>query len=139
MWGMRGGRTLTGQRLGAPVGRSPGLVGLPGQATATQLYYWLLARLSVTKVALIAYATPVVATIVGIPFLDEQGTVRTLMGSGVVVLGVVLAARARPRAPSEPPGEGPWPAGPRRRPPSTWSQSLGPSPPRCGPLRSTSA
>ncbi len=69
-----------------------------GSALTFSLYYWLLAHLPATRVSLVAYLTPVVAVTVGAVFLDEPYTLRTLVGSALVVGGVALATRPARRA-----------------------------------------
>lgn len=69
-----------------------------GSAVTFGLYYWLLASHSVTGLSLIAYATPVVAVLVGCGLLDEPFTARVALGSAMVVAGVFMAARRRPAA-----------------------------------------
>jgi drug/metabolite transporter (DMT)-like permease len=66
---------------------------LAGSAVTFSLMYWLLARLSATRVSLIAYTIPVVAVCVGAIFLGEVITPRIIGGSALVLLGVFLAAR----------------------------------------------
>jgi len=56
------------------------------------LYYWLLARTRATRLALITYAIPLVALLIGTLVLGEPWSVTTLAGSGLVVLGIVLAS-----------------------------------------------
>jgi len=70
---------------------------IPGSAVTFMLYYWLLEHLPATKVALIAYLSPVVAVTVGALFLDEPYTSRMLLGSALVIAGVALATRPRLR------------------------------------------
>jgi drug/metabolite transporter (DMT)-like permease len=69
-----------------------------GSAVTFTLYYWLLKRLPATSLALITYATPVVAVIVGSLFLAEPFTLRILLGAALVIAGVAVAMRARPKA-----------------------------------------
>jgi drug/metabolite transporter (DMT)-like permease len=68
-----------------------------GSAVTFTLYYWLLKRLPATSLALITYATPVVAVGVGSVFLDEPFTLRILLGAALVIAGVAVAVRARPK------------------------------------------
>ena len=63
-----------------------------GSVVTFSLYYWLLSHLPATRVSLVAYTIPVVAVTVGVLFLDEVITARTLAGSATVLLGVFLAA-----------------------------------------------
>jgi drug/metabolite transporter (DMT)-like permease len=69
-----------------------------GSAVTFTLYYWLLKRLPATSLALITYATPVVAVIVGSLFLDEPFTLRIVLGAVLVIAGVAVAMRTRPKA-----------------------------------------
>ena len=64
-----------------------------GSALTFTLYYWLLAKMSATGLALITYGIPVVAVIVGALAFDEPFTGQTLAGAGCVLLGVSLALR----------------------------------------------
>lgn len=66
---------------------------LAGSAVTFSLLYWLLARLSATRVSLVAYTIPVVAVCVGALFLGEVITPRIIAGSAMVLVGVFLAAR----------------------------------------------
>ena len=62
-----------------------------GTIVTFTLYYWLLARTRATRLALITYAIPIVALLIGTLVFDEPWSLRTLTGSLLVVLGVVLA------------------------------------------------
>ncbi len=68
-----------------------------GSVVTFTLYYWVLARVAATRVALITYVIPIVALVIGVVFRDEPWTARTVLGSGLVVLGVALATRRRAR------------------------------------------
>jgi drug/metabolite transporter (DMT)-like permease len=68
-----------------------------GSAIAFALYFWLLQKLPATRLALVAYATPVIAVVVGVLFLDEPFTMRLVVGSAAVIVGVAIAATARGR------------------------------------------
>ncbi len=63
-----------------------------GTAITFPLYFWLLEHMPARQVALIGYGTPVVALFLGVLFLDETLTARTLMGSAMVVTGVAVAS-----------------------------------------------
>ena len=65
-----------------------------GSAVTFTLYIWLLEHMQARHVALIGYATPVVALAVGAVFLREPLTLQTLVGSALVVAGVALASWA---------------------------------------------
>lgn len=68
---------------------------LLGSVVAFGLFYWLLARLPATKVALIVYGTPVVAVLTGTLFLAEPFTPRIAVGAATVLVGVAIATRKR--------------------------------------------
>lgn len=67
-----------------------------GSALTFTLYYWLLRRVRASRVALIAYATPVIAVATGVLVLHEPLTARFLVGGLFVIAGVALAAKSRP-------------------------------------------
>ena len=54
-------------------------------------YYWLLKRVSVVVLSLIAFITPIIALILGWVFLNEELSGRHLVGSFMVLLGVLSA------------------------------------------------
>jgi drug/metabolite transporter (DMT)-like permease len=66
-----------------------------GSAVTFTLYYWLLRHVPASRVALIAYATPVIAVTTGVLFLDEPLTSRFVAGGALVIAGVALSARSR--------------------------------------------
>ena len=59
-----------------------------GSVVAFVLYYWLVRKIDVTKSMLIALVTPVVAVIVGMIFLHEKISWRTLVGGAMIILGI---------------------------------------------------
>jgi drug/metabolite transporter (DMT)-like permease len=64
-----------------------------GSAVTFTLYFWLLRHLPATRMALIAYAVPVVALILGALVFGEPVTARTLAGGALVMAGIGLASR----------------------------------------------
>lgn len=54
-------------------------------------YYWLLKRVSVIVLSLIAFITPIIALILGWIFLNEVLSARHIAGSFLVLLGVLSA------------------------------------------------
>jgi len=66
-----------------------------GSAVTFTLYYWLLARVRATQVALMSYLIPIVAVAVGAVLFDEPLRPRLLLGSALVLAGVVLVSRPR--------------------------------------------
>jgi drug/metabolite transporter (DMT)-like permease len=68
---------------------------LLGSAVTFTIYYWLLARVAATRLALITYLIPIVAVAVGAVALDEPLRPRLLLGSALVLAGVVTVSRSR--------------------------------------------
>jgi drug/metabolite transporter (DMT)-like permease len=64
---------------------------LMGSALTFSLYYWLLARIAATRVALMAFTIPVVAVLFGALVMQEPVTTRTLAGGALVIAGVAMA------------------------------------------------
>ena len=64
-----------------------------GSVVTFTLYFWLLQHLPATRVALIAYAVPVVAVLIGALAFDEPVTARTVAGGLLVMAGIGLASR----------------------------------------------
>lgn len=81
-----------------PVVWTPASVGsllylaIMGSCVTFTLYYWLLRHVPASRVALLAYMTPVVAVLTGVVFLDEPLTARIVIGGLLVIGGVALAA-----------------------------------------------
>jgi len=59
-------------------------------------YYWLLRRIKLTTVSLIAFITPLVAIFIGVVLADEQMTPLIVLGTVLILSGVFLVLR-RPR------------------------------------------
>lgn len=66
-----------------------------GSAVPFTIYFWLLKHQTATGMSLINYATPVLAVVVGTVFLSEPFTLRILLGTALVLVGVGLALRKR--------------------------------------------
>jgi drug/metabolite transporter (DMT)-like permease len=66
-----------------------------GSAVTFTVYYWLLARVTATRLALISYVIPVVALAVGAVLFDEPLRPRLLAGSALILAGVVIVSRQR--------------------------------------------
>jgi drug/metabolite transporter (DMT)-like permease len=62
-----------------------------GSCVTFTLYYWLLRHARASRVALLAYLTPIVAVLTGIALLDEPFTGRLAIGAALVIGGVALA------------------------------------------------
>ncbi len=89
IWENVGDFRITGRSIGALF-----YLSLVGTVVAFVLYYWLMQRISVTRVSLIVLITPVVALILGWLLLGETVNVRMITGSVLVLGGVTLALRA---------------------------------------------
>jgi drug/metabolite transporter (DMT)-like permease len=63
---------------------------LVGSALAFLLFYWLIRNMDVTKTMLIALVTPLLAVTLGLIFLDERLSWRTLAGGVCILSGVAL-------------------------------------------------
>jgi drug/metabolite transporter (DMT)-like permease len=66
-----------------------------GSAVTFTLYYWLLARVKATEVALMSYLIPIVAVAVGALAFDEPLRPRLVAGSVLVLAGVAFVGRKR--------------------------------------------
>jgi drug/metabolite transporter (DMT)-like permease len=73
------------------------IVGVICSAVPTALYLGLLARAAAVPTALVAYLQPVWATLLGWVVLGEQIRPISLLGTGVVVAGIVVTTR-KPRS-----------------------------------------
>lgn len=72
---------------------------LVGSVVAFLLFYWLLRRMDVTKVLLIALVTPVLAVALGAAVLGEHLGARAFLGTALILGGVFLGVR-RPARPA---------------------------------------
>jgi len=64
---------------------------LVGSSLPFTLYFWLLRRQSATGMSMVNYATPVLAVAIGAVFLGEPITLRIVLGSALVLIGVAVA------------------------------------------------
>ncbi len=64
-----------------------------GSAFAFMSYYWLLKRIEVTKLSLIAFITPIVALILGWLILGESISGYLISGTVLVIIGIWLVTR----------------------------------------------
>ena len=70
-----------------------------GSAVTFTIYYWLLANMKATRLALMSYLIPIVAVAIGAALFDEPLRPRLLLGSALVLGGVVIVSRRRPAPP----------------------------------------
>lgn len=75
---------------------------LVGTVLTFGLYFWLLRYAPANSLSLIAYVTPVVALWLGVQFGTDELQRTTLIGTGLVLGGIVLVRRRRRRALSPP-------------------------------------
>ena len=68
-----------------------------GSAVTFTVYYWLLAHVTATRLALTSYLIPIVAVAVGAALFGEPLRPRLLAGSALVLVGVLLVSRFRRR------------------------------------------
>ena len=100
--GIMGGVALAVERH-RPMAFDPGPVAallymaVAGTAITFPLYFWLLEHMEARQVALIGYGTPIVALFLGVVFMNESLTTRTLAGSALEVVGVAVASHAKRR------------------------------------------
>jgi drug/metabolite transporter (DMT)-like permease len=64
-------------------------------------YVWLIHHESPTKVGTYAYVNPIVAVLVGYFLGDEELTLRTIVGTLFVLIGVVVITITRAKKPAE--------------------------------------
>ncbi|MBT8380428.1 MAG: EamA family transporter [Ignavibacteria bacterium] len=62
-----------------------------GSVVTFTFYYWLLKRLNIVILSLIAFITPIVALILGFLFYQEELSTRHFIGSALVLTGVFWA------------------------------------------------
>ncbi|HEY1430382.1 MAG TPA: DMT family transporter [Stellaceae bacterium] len=72
------------------------IVGVICSAVPTALYLRLLARAPSVPAALVAYLQPVWATLLGWGILGEQVRAVALLGTGIVVIGMIVTTRKLP-------------------------------------------
>ncbi len=71
---------------------SIGYLALIGTCLTFGIYLWLMRYVSANKLSLIAYVAPMVALWLGAAFGNEVVRLETVLGAGVIVLGVACAA-----------------------------------------------
>jgi drug/metabolite transporter (DMT)-like permease len=62
-----------------------------GTVIAFTVYYWLIQKISVVLVSLSSFITPIIAVLLGWLILDEKLSFQTLIGSGMVLIGILFA------------------------------------------------
>ena len=70
---------------------SLGYLALFGTLFTFTTFYWLMKKISVVILSLSAFITPIIAVILGWIILDERLSLNTLMGSSLVLIGILFA------------------------------------------------
>ena len=58
-------------------------------------YYWLMTHINVVSAAMIAFVTPLVASLIGVAFADESFTMPTVTGGAMILLSIALVTWSR--------------------------------------------
>lgn len=58
-------------------------------------YYWLMTHINVVSAAMIAFVTPLVASLIGVAFADESFTAPTAVGGAMILLSIALVTWSR--------------------------------------------
>jgi drug/metabolite transporter (DMT)-like permease len=74
---------------------------LVGTFSGMMLAFYNIKRFGATAAAIMAYVIPVVATLGGVLFLDEQVTTVMVLGMGLIIAGIALTNRGMRIAPEE--------------------------------------
>jgi len=72
-----------------------GYLALFGTAMTFGIYFWLLRTMPASRLSLISYVTPVIAMVLGAAAGDGSMDANAWAGTGLVVLGIVLAVARR--------------------------------------------
>ena len=78
------------------------LLGVLGTGLAYVLSYRLIADLGPTRASLVTYLIPIVAVTIGVVFLDEEFSVRLVVGGGLTIAGISLLNLTGPPPASAP-------------------------------------
>ncbi len=74
---------------------------LVGTFSGMMLAFYNIKRFGATAAAIMAYVIPVVATLGGVLFLDEQVTTVIVLGMGMIIAGIALINRGMRIVPDE--------------------------------------
>jgi len=58
-------------------------------------YYWLMTHISVVSAAMIAFVTPLIASVIGVSFFDESFSALTAAGGAMILLAVIIVTWSR--------------------------------------------
>lgn len=62
-----------------------------GTVVTFTTYFWLLQRMNVVILSLSSFLTPIIALILGVVFLSERFTANHILGSSLVLIGILFA------------------------------------------------
>lgn len=62
-----------------------------GTLTTFTIFYWLMKRINVVILSLVSFITPIISVVLGYFVLNERLSAQTLVGGGVVLVGILLA------------------------------------------------
>ena len=62
-----------------------------GTVVTFSIYYWLLKKINIVVLSLSSFITPIVAVILGWIVLSERLSIQTLIGSALVLMGILFA------------------------------------------------
>jgi drug/metabolite transporter (DMT)-like permease len=85
------------------------VLGVGGSGIAYLLYYFMMNTLGATRATTVTFLLPVTAVFWGATILREVITIPILAGMAVILLGVFLTSRQRPRPAAEPAHDRPLP------------------------------
>jgi drug/metabolite transporter (DMT)-like permease len=94
--------TIGATRLTMPSIAAMLVLGVGGSGIAYLLYYFMMNTLGATRATTVTFLLPVTAVFWGASILNEAITVPILLGMGVILLGVFLTSRQRPRRAAAP-------------------------------------
>ncbi len=66
-------------------------LGTFGSVVTFVIYYWLLHHVEAVYLSLVSFVTPVLAVILGAVVLDESFSSRVIVGSGLILLGILIS------------------------------------------------
>ena len=70
-----------------------------GTVVAFLGYYWLMTHISVVSAAMIAFVTPLVASVIGMAFYDESFTAPAIIGAAMILSSVIIVNWSRRQKP----------------------------------------
>jgi drug/metabolite transporter (DMT)-like permease len=66
-------------------------LGTFGTVVTFVVYYWLLKRVEVIYLSLVSFVTPIIAVLLGAVWLAESLSIKTFLGAGIVLVGIITA------------------------------------------------